>query len=99
LYTSKDGQQLGDLEDFLELAAQVAETQGGALRPPLTPVMSGNEGAQPALSMKVTLSMFEDNFLFFFGDQAFDLFTQGVAFLAEYDTAVHANQTPPSTSR
>src|SRR5467141_2370837 len=82
----EDGQQLGDLEDFLELAAQVAETQRSALR--LDAVMSGNEGAQPGAVDESDVVHVEDNFLFSFGDQALDLFTQGVAFLAEYDTAV-----------
>src|SRR6266446_5434940 len=41
----EDGQQLGDLEHFLELAAEVAEAQGGALG--LHTVMGGNERTQP----------------------------------------------------
>src|SRR5882762_6202050 len=40
----KDGQQLGDLQDFLELAAEVAEAQRGALR--LHAVMRGNQRTQ-----------------------------------------------------
>src|SRR5690242_2224705 len=44
LVNIEDGQQLGDLQDFLELAAQVAEPKRGALR--LHSVMRSNERAE-----------------------------------------------------
>src|SRR6266550_1475206 len=71
---------------FLELAAQGAEAQRSALR--LHAVMSGNEGAQPSAVDECDVVHVEDNFLFSFGDQAFYLFAQGIAFLAENDSAV-----------
>jgi hypothetical protein len=82
----EDGQQLGDLEDFLELAAEVAETQGGALH--FHAVMGGDERAQPGAVDKGDIVHIEDNFLFTIGDQAFYFFAQGIAFFAEHDAAV-----------
>src|SRR5260370_20843230 len=76
----EDGQQLGDLQDFLELAAEVGETQGGALR--LHAVMRGSERAESSAVDKGDVVHIEDNFLFSFGDQALYLLAQGVAFLA-----------------
>jgi len=58
----EDGQQFGDLEHFLELAAEVAEPQRSALR--LHAVMRGDERARPALSIKVTLSILRTIFFF-----------------------------------
>src|SRR6266436_4870323 len=82
----EDGQELGDLEHFLELAAEVAEAQGSALG--LDTVMGGDERTEPGAVNKSDVVHVEDNFLFSFGHQAFYLFTQGVAFLAEHNAAV-----------
>src|SRR5436853_7737766 len=65
----KDGQQLGDLQDFLELAAEVAEAQRGALR--LHAVMRGNQRAQTGAVDEGDVVHTEDNFLFPLADQAF----------------------------
>src|SRR6266513_5192979 len=65
----KDGQQLGDLQDFLELAAEVAEAQSGALR--LHAVMRGNQRTQTGAVDEGDVVDIEDNFLFPPGDQAF----------------------------
>src|SRR2546429_9552862 len=58
----KDGQQLGDLQDFLELAAEVAEAQRGALR--LHAVMRGNQRTQSGAVDEGDVVHIEDNFLF-----------------------------------
>src|SRR5437588_1089040 len=78
----EDGQQFGDLQDFLELAAQVAEAKRGTLC--LHTVMRGNEGAESSAVNKSNVVHIEDNFLFSFGNQAFYFLAQGVAFLAEH---------------
>src|SRR5260370_29671536 len=65
----EDGQQLGDLQDFLELAAEVAEPQGSALR--LHAVMRGDESAKAGAVNKSNVVHIEDDFLFSFGEQAF----------------------------
>lgn len=82
----EDGQQLGDLEHFLELAAKVAEAQGSALG--LDTVMGGDERTEPGAVDKSDVVHVEDNFLFSFGHQAFYFFAQRVAFLAEHNAAV-----------
>src|SRR2546427_677132 len=85
----EDGQQLGDLEHFLELAAQVAEAQGGALC--LHAVMGGDERTEPGTVDKSDVVHVEDNFLFSFCHQAFYFFAQAVAFLAEHNAAVQCH--------
>jgi len=85
----EDGQQLGDLEHFLELAAEVAEPQRSALR--LHAVMRGDESAEAGAVNKSHVVHIEDNFLFSFSDQAFYFFAQGVAFLAEDNAPVQCH--------
>src|SRR5712691_265640 len=64
----EDGQQLGDLEHFLELAAEVAEAQRSTLR--LYAMVRGDERAKPGAVDKRDVIHIEDNFLFSFGNQA-----------------------------
>ena len=85
----EDGEQLGDLENFLELAAEVAEAQGSALG--LDAVMSGDERSQPGAVDERDVVHVEDNFLFTFGHQSFYFFAQGVAFLAEHNAPVQCH--------
>src|SRR5882672_5951335 len=85
----EDGQQLGDLEHFLELAAEVAEAEGSALG--LDTVMGGDERTEPGAVNKSDVVHVEDNFLFSFGHQAFYFFAQGVAFLTEHNAAVQCH--------
>src|SRR6267143_1709601 len=82
----EDGQQLGDLQDFLELAAEVAEAQRGTLR--LYAVMRGDERAEPGAVDKGDVVHVQDDLPFAFGDQAFYFFAQRVAFLTEHNAAV-----------
>src|SRR5207253_7678022 len=82
----EDGQQLGDLQDFLELAAQMAEPQRGALR--LHGVMRGDQRAEAGAVNEGYVVHIQDNFLFSFGEQAFYFLAQGIAFLAEHNAAV-----------
>ncbi len=79
-------QQLGDLQNFLELAAQVRQFQCGALR--LRAVMRGDQRAQARAVDERDVRHVQHDFRFSFSDQALHFFAQRVALFAEYDAAV-----------
>src|SRR5437867_6978907 len=68
----EDGHQLGDLQDFLEFAAEMAQAQPGALR--FCAMMGGYKRAQPGAVDKRNVVHVEDNFLFSRGDEALHFF-------------------------
>ena len=82
----EDGQQLGDLQNFLELAAEMAEAQGSALR--LGAVVRGDQSAETGAVDEGDIVHVQDDFLFAFGDQCLDFFTKRVALFAQHDAAV-----------
>src|SRR5215831_176378 len=82
----EDRHQLGDLQDFLEFAAQMAKPQPRTLR--FGAVMSSYERAQPGAVNERHVVHVEDNFLFSRSDEAFYLFAQRVAFFTQHDAAV-----------
>lgn len=85
----EDGEQFGDLQDFLKLAAEMAKAQSRALG--LGAVMRGHQGAQAGAVDEGDVVHVEDNLFLAFGDQGFNFFAQRVAFFAEHDTAVHSH--------
>src|SRR5437764_10062659 len=84
----EDGQQLGDLQDFLELAAQMAEPQRGALR--LHGVMRGDQRAEAGAVNEGYVVHIEDNFLFSSAKKLFYFFPQALVSLP--------NPMPPSSA-
>ena len=79
-------QQLGDLQDFLELAAEVRQFQCRALR--LRAVMRGHQRAQARAVDERDVRHVQHDFRLSFSDQALHFFPQRVALFAEYDAAV-----------
>src|SRR5277367_6935596 len=74
----KHGEELGDLQDFLELAAEMAEAESCALR--LGAVVRGDQGAETGAVDEGDVVHVEDNVLFPVSDQRLDLLAQRVAF-------------------
>ena len=85
----EDGEQLGDLQHFLELAAKVAEAERGALT--FGAVMRGDEGAETRAVDKGDVVHVEDDFLFALGEESLYFFTQRVALFSQNDAAVQCH--------
>jgi len=82
----EDGQQLGNLQDFLEFAAQVGELQRRTLR--LGAVMRGHKRAETRAVDERDVRHVQHNFFLSFGDQAIHLFAKRVALFSEHDASI-----------
>src|SRR5882762_2795701 len=79
-------QQLGDLQHFLKLAAQVAQLQPRSLR--FRAVVRRHQRPQPRAVDERHIVHIQHDLLFSGGDQALHFFAKRVALFAEHDAAV-----------
>jgi len=82
----EDGQQLGNLQDFLEFAAQVRQLQRSALR--LGAVMRGHKRAETRAVDERDVRHVQHDFFLSFGDQALHFFAKRVALFTQHDASI-----------
>ena len=82
----ENGEQFGNLQDFLKFAAQVRQLERSALR--LGTVMRGDQSAQTRAVDERDVRHVQYNFFLPFGDQALHLFAQRVALFSEHDAPI-----------
>src|SRR5258708_1343897 len=82
----ENGEELGDLQNFLELAAQVAELEPGALG--LGAVMRGHQRPEPGAVNEGHVVHVQHDFLFAGGNQAFHFFAKRVALFSQHDAPI-----------
>lgn len=82
----ENGEQLGELQDFLEFIAEIAKAYGAA--GVFGAEMSGDQSAESRAVNVADFGHIQNDLLLSGGDQAFELFAESGAFLAQNDAAI-----------